>query len=108
VLGVVVNVPLSGLTQGAEEAVLGLFQVVGEVIGGRGGIAGLDRCENGADVAHVQIADSPGRGEPGSGSLPIDGTLDALTAAGYRGVVACEYKPTTNTTSGLTWLGLLT
>lgn len=56
-------------------------------------------------VAHVQLADSPGRGEPGSGSLPIDATLDALKAAGYQGVAACEYKPTTDTLTTLAWLG---
>ncbi|HEY3563119.1 MAG TPA: TIM barrel protein [Kribbella sp.] len=55
-------------------------------------------------VAHVQLADSPGRGEPGSGSLPIDATLDALKAAGYQGVAACEYKPTTDTLSSLKWI----
>ncbi|GAA1555612.1 TIM barrel protein [Kribbella hippodromi] len=54
-------------------------------------------------VAHVQLADSPGRGEPGSGTLPIDETLDALTAAGYQGAAACEYNPTTNTHTSLTW-----
>ncbi len=58
----------------------------------------------GAGIAHVQLADSPGRGEPGSGSLPIDATLDALKAAGYQGVAACEYKPTTDTHSSLAWL----
>ncbi|TCC55130.1 xylose isomerase [Kribbella pittospori] len=56
------------------------------------------------DVAHVQLADSPGRGEPGSGSLPIDETLDALKAAGYQGVAACEYKPTTDTIASLAWI----
>ncbi|TDO55100.1 hydroxypyruvate isomerase [Kribbella sp. VKM Ac-2571] len=55
-------------------------------------------------VAHVQLADSPGRGEPGSGALPIDATLDALKAAGYEGVVACEYKPTTDTLESLGWI----
>jgi hydroxypyruvate isomerase len=56
-------------------------------------------------VAHVQLADSPGRGEPGSGALPIDATLDALKAAGYQGVAACEYKPTTTTLASLGWIG---
>jgi hydroxypyruvate isomerase len=58
----------------------------------------------GAGIAHVQVADSPGRGEPGTGALPIDATLDALLAAGYRGVVACEYKPTIDTASSLSWI----
>ena len=55
----------------------------------------------GAGIKHVQIADSPGRGEPGSGALAIDAALDALSAAGYGGVVACEYKPTTDTATSL-------
>ncbi|ADB33651.1 Hydroxypyruvate isomerase [Kribbella flavida DSM 17836] len=58
----------------------------------------------GATLAHVQLADSPGRGEPGSGALPLDDTLDALKAAGYTGVVACEYKPTVDTASSFGWL----
>ncbi len=55
-------------------------------------------------VGHVQIADSPGRGEPGTGTLDIDGHLAALAAHGYRGYVALEYKPTAGTLEGLSWL----
>lgn len=55
-------------------------------------------------VGHVQIADSPGRGEPGTGTLDIDGHLAALAAHGYRGYVALEYKPTAGTLEGLNWL----
>lgn len=55
-------------------------------------------------VGHVQIADSPGRGEPGTGTLDIDGHLAALAAHGYRGYVALEYKPTAGTLEGLDWL----
>ncbi|GAA1568485.1 MULTISPECIES: hydroxypyruvate isomerase family protein [Kribbella] len=71
------------------------------------GSNGVDLLATAASVptAHVQLADSPGRGEPGSGSLPIDATLDALKAAGYRGVAACEYKPTRDTISSLGWIG---
>jgi hydroxypyruvate isomerase len=70
------------------------------------GSNGVDLLATAASVpvAHVQLADSPGRGEPGSGSLPIDATLDALKAAGYQGVAACEYKPTTDTLTSLAWL----
>lgn len=50
-------------------------------------------------VAHVQIADSPGRGEPGTGSLPLDHQLAQLESAGYRGWVGLEYKPTTAATA---------
>ncbi len=63
--------------------------------------------ENYADrVGHVQIADSPGRGEPGTGRLDIDGHLAALAARGYRGYVALEYKPTVGTRDSLAWLPL--
>jgi hydroxypyruvate isomerase len=55
-------------------------------------------------VAHVQIADAPGRGEPGSGSLPLDRWLDALAAKGYTGWVGLEYKPSTgDTLASLSW-----
>ncbi len=60
---------------------------------------------HGDDIAHVQIADVPGRGEPGSGQLDLPRYLDALHAGGYRGWVGLEYKPTTPTTGeSLAWL----
>ncbi|BDH56421.1 hydroxypyruvate isomerase family protein [Tsukamurella sp. PLM1] len=43
-------------------------------------------------IGHVQIADDPGRGEPGTGTLDIDGHLAHLAAVGYRGYVGLEYK----------------
>ncbi|GAA2165277.1 hydroxypyruvate isomerase family protein [Pedococcus bigeumensis] len=49
-------------------------------------------------TAHVQIADAPGRGEPGSGDLDLQRHLGALAASGYAGWVGLEYKPTTATT----------
>jgi hydroxypyruvate isomerase len=55
-------------------------------------------------VAHVQIADAPGRGEPGSGRLDLDRYLTALAARGYRGWVSLEYKPTGTTEASLAWL----
>ncbi|MFI2506558.1 TIM barrel protein [Streptomyces sp. NPDC018972] len=44
-------------------------------------------------TGHVQIADSPGRGAPGTGSLPLEDLLDRLREAGYDGLVGLEYKP---------------
>ncbi|MEU0147192.1 TIM barrel protein [Streptomyces sp. NPDC006288] len=44
-------------------------------------------------TGHVQIADNPGRGAPGTGSLPLERLLDELTEAGYDGWVGLEYKP---------------
>ena len=55
-------------------------------------------------IGHVQIADAPGRGEPGTGELDLDGLLAALAATGYAGHVGLEYKPTTTTEAGLGWL----
>jgi hydroxypyruvate isomerase len=43
------------------------------------------------DVGHIQIADVPGRGRPGTGSLDISGTLRTLRELGYRKRVAWEY-----------------
>ncbi len=65
----------------------------------------LDRAiEAYADrVGHVQIADHPGRGEPGSGTLDLNRHLAALRAAGYSGYVAAEYQPTTTTQDSLGW-----
>lgn len=45
-------------------------------------------------IGHVQIADAPGRGEPGTGTLDIDGYLRQLAGYGYRGYVGLEYKST--------------
>jgi hydroxypyruvate isomerase len=55
-------------------------------------------------IAHVQIADAPGRGEPGSGDLDLEQYLAALQAAGYDGWVSLEYKPTVPTVESLAWL----
>ena len=58
-----------------------------------------------ADVtAHVQIADWPGRGEPGSGELRLDQLLGELADNGYDGWAGLEYKPTTSTENSLAWL----
>ena len=55
-------------------------------------------------IAHVQIADAPGRGEPGSGQLDLDGYLARLEQAGYAGWVGLEYRPTVSTLDSLGWL----
>ena len=47
-----------------------------------------------ARIGHVQIADAPGRGEPGTGTLDIPGHLQRLAEHGYRGHVGLEYEPT--------------
>jgi sugar phosphate isomerase/epimerase len=52
----------------------------------------------------VQIADAPGRGEPGSGQLDLDRYLADLAGRGYRDWVSLEYKPTSTTEASLAWL----
>jgi hydroxypyruvate isomerase len=63
-----------------------------------------DAVRNVGPIGHVQIADAPGRGEPGTGELDIDGYLTTLQSGGYAGYVGLEYKPTTTTEESLTWL----
>lgn len=55
-------------------------------------------------VGHVQVADSPGRGEPGTGTIDYPAFFRALDASGYAGWVGCEYRPTVPTADSLTWL----
>jgi len=55
-------------------------------------------------IAHVQLADAPGRGAPGTGGIDFDAVLSALARAGYDGLVACEYVPGQDTTASLEWI----
>lgn len=55
-------------------------------------------------VAHVQIADAPGRHEPGTGELDLDRHLSALQDAGYAGWVGLEYQPSTTSDLAFDWL----
>ena len=59
-------------------------------------------------IAHVQLADNPGRNEPGTGEINYPFLFRHLDALGYRGWVGCEYKPRTNTLDGLGWHAALT
>ncbi|HTW26031.1 MAG TPA: TIM barrel protein [Acetobacteraceae bacterium] len=54
-------------------------------------------------IAHIQIADPPGRNEPGSGEIAWEYVFGRIDALGYTGWVGCEYKPATTTTAGLAW-----
>lgn len=55
-------------------------------------------------IAHVQIADNPGRNEPGTGEINYDFMFRKLDEIGYAGWVGCEYKPKGTTQEGLGWL----
>ncbi|MBY5928066.1 hydroxypyruvate isomerase [Halomonas sp. DP8Y7-3] len=55
-------------------------------------------------IAHVQLADNPGRHEPGTGEIYYPFLFQHLDRIGYRGWIGCEYKPATTTQEGLGWL----
>ena len=55
-------------------------------------------------VGHVQIADVPGRNQPGTGGQPIRAFLEELDRIGYAGSVGLEYKPRGSMDEALAWL----
>lgn len=55
-------------------------------------------------IAHVQVADNPGRNEPGTGEINYAYLFAHLDRIGYDGWVGCEYKPAERTVAGLAWL----
>jgi hydroxypyruvate isomerase len=59
-------------------------------------------------IAHIQIADNPGRHEPGTGEINYDFLFRHIDALGYAGWIGCEYVPRTNTVDGLGWLSRAT
>lgn len=54
-------------------------------------------------IGHIQIADNPGRHEPGTGEIAFDRLLAHIDATGYSGHVGCEYVPAAGTNAGLDW-----
>ncbi len=60
--------------------------------------------ENLDRIAHIQIADNPGRNEPGTGEIHYPNLFKAIDAAGYKGWIGCEYRPAGKTEEGLGWM----
>jgi hydroxypyruvate isomerase len=54
-------------------------------------------------IGHIQLADNPGRGEPGTGEINYPWLFQRIDALGYTGYVGCEYKPAGDTKAGLGW-----
>ena len=54
-------------------------------------------------IAHIQLADNPGRNEPGTGEINYAFLFAHLDRIGYQGWIGCEYKPATTTEAGLGW-----
>ena len=57
-----------------------------------------------AQIAHIQLADNPGRNEPGTGEINYPFLFDWLDKIGYADWIGCEYKPKAGTVAGLGWL----
>lgn len=55
-------------------------------------------------IGHIQLADNPGRNEPGTGEINYPFLFSRIDALGYSGWIGCEYKPRATTLEGLSWL----
>jgi hydroxypyruvate isomerase len=55
-------------------------------------------------IGHIQLADNPGRHEPGTGEIHYPFLFAHLDRIGYSGWIGCEYKPATTTEAGLGWM----
>ena len=116
--GTVLIEPLSGLPEYPLRTAADGFGVVGRVReAGRENVALLadfyHLAVNGEDIpaliaahaaelGHIQLADAPGRGAPGTGSLPLMKWTEAAVAAGYTGLISLEY--TSPSPEAFTWL----
>ena len=54
-------------------------------------------------IGHMQLADNPGRNEPGTGEIDYPWLLRRIDELGYTGWIGCEYKPATSTADSLSW-----
>lgn len=54
-------------------------------------------------IGHMQLADNPGRAEPGAGEINYPWLLSHIDALGYAGWIGCEYRPAGDTKAGLGW-----
>ena len=77
-----------------------------QVMEGRGDgsdlVQSIDKCWD--RIAHFQVADNPGRHEPGTGEIAYPFLLRRIEQRGYTGWIGCEYKPLASTVAGLGWL----
>jgi len=60
--------------------------------------------KNLAKIAHMQLADTPGRHEPGTGEINYPFLFQFFDRVGYKGWIGCEYRPAGKTEDGLGWL----
>ena len=79
-----------------------LYDIYHSSVEGENAVEQLE--ENRDVIGYIQLADAPGRGEPGSGSIDWEAVLEAVDSSGYSEVVGLEYYPTTDTTQSLSYL----
>jgi len=72
------------------------------------GELGNTLSKNLARIGHIQLADNPGRGEPGTGEINYPWLFGHIDSIGYDGWIGCEYKPRSGTVDGLGWRQALT
>ncbi|MFT0532120.1 hydroxypyruvate isomerase [Castellaniella hirudinis] len=60
-----------------------------------------------AAIGHIQLADNPGRNEPGTGEINYQWLFRHIDGTGYNGWIGCEYKPAARTEDGLGWIKAL-
>jgi hydroxypyruvate isomerase len=72
------------------------------------GELGATLAKNMARIGHIQLADNPGRGEPGTGEINYPWLFKHIDQVGYAGWIGCEYKPRGETAAGLGWRSALT
>jgi hydroxypyruvate isomerase len=58
-------------------------------------------------IGHIQLADNPGRHEPGTGEINFPWLLAFIDRIGYAGWIGCEYFPRAGTTAGMGWLAMV-
>lgn len=90
------------VTEAGEENIGLLLDVFHSVSAGLN--VAQEIAKHAALLAHVHIADFPGRHEPGSGAVDFDEIELALQKANYGGFLGCEYNPVGSTEAGLGWL----
>lgn len=67
------------------------------------GELGATLQKNLARIGHIQLADNPGRNEPGTGEINYPFLFKLIDRIGYTGTIGCEYKPAGTTEAGLGW-----
>jgi hydroxypyruvate isomerase len=72
------------------------------------GELGNTLTKNIARIGHIQLADNPGRGEPGTGEINYPWVFRHIDSLDYGGWIGCEYKPRGATVDGLQWRTILT